>query len=117
MSKTYYYYQKGKNCLQQKDLVRAIIYLEKAMKAEPEKASIREALAIASYNLGFYPMARDHFRKALEIDAANHFAYYGLGLSVAKLGKIEAARGQIRIAAVMDPDCQDYHNALQKLTP
>ncbi|MDZ7838603.1 MAG: tetratricopeptide repeat protein [Actinomycetota bacterium] len=91
------------------------MHLEKAKRQQPHKASIREALATAYYNSGFYSSAKKNFEKALQIDASNDFAYYGLGLSMAKLGDIKKARGQLKMAMVMNPECEQYKKALHKL--
>ncbi|MFO7929417.1 MAG: tetratricopeptide repeat protein [Candidatus Humimicrobiaceae bacterium] len=117
MSRAYYHFRKGKKLAGQNNFIHAIMHLEKAKEEEPEKASIREVLARAYYNCGFYSPARDNFQKAVEIDAANDFAYYGLGLSLAKLGKIKRAIGQLKIAVTMKPQSEDYKKALEKLTP
>ncbi len=116
MSDAYYQFKKGKKLAEQNNFIEAIMHLEKAKEKEPEKASIRETLARAYYNCGFYSTAKSNFQKALEIDAANDFAYYGLGLSLAKMGKIKRAIGQLKIAATMKPHSEEYRRALKKLS-
>jgi len=116
MSQAYYHFKIGKNLSRKQDFLRAIMHLEKAKRRQPHKASIREMLATAYYNCGFYSSARKNFEKALKIDASNDFAYYGLGLSMAKMGDIKKARGQLKIALFMNPECEQYKNALNKLS-
>ena len=115
MSYAYYHFRKGRKLAEDNNFIKAVMHLEKAKKAEPEKASIREALARSYYNCGFYKPAKENFQKAVEIDAANDFAYYGLGMSLAKLGKIHRAIGQLKIASTMKPQSEEYKNALRKL--
>jgi len=115
MSQAYYHFKKGKKLAEENNFIKAIMHLEKAKQEEPQKASIREALARAYYNCGFYSPARENFQKAVEIDPTNDFAYYGLGLSLAKLGKINRAIGQLKIAVTMKPRSEEYKKALKKL--
>ncbi len=115
MSYAYYHFKTGEQFARENNFIKAIMHLEKAKCREPKKASIREALARAYYNCGFYAPAAKNFQKALEIDAANDFAYYGLGMSLAKQGKIKKAIGQLKIAVTMNPQFQAYQNALSKL--
>ncbi len=116
MSYAYYHFKTAKKLARENNFIKAIMHLEKAKHSEPKKASIREALARAYYNCGFYAPAAKNFQKALEIDAANDFAYYGLGMSLAKLGMIKKAVGQLKIAVTMKPQFKEYQKALSKLT-
>ena len=89
--------------------------LEKAKEMEPDKASIRESLARALFNSGQLARAGEEFTKAIEIDPANHYAYYGLGLCNARFGDKAKAIGSIKIALAMRPDSEDYQSALRRL--
>lgn len=89
--------------------------LEKATEIEPDKASIREARARALFNSGQIARAGEEFTKAIEIDPANHYAHYGLGLCRARLGDKAKAIGSIKIALAMRPDSEDYQFALRRL--
>jgi tetratricopeptide (TPR) repeat protein len=104
----------GKKLIKDKDFLKAIMLLEKAKKLEPQKGSIREALATAYYNCGFYESAKKNFLKAIEIDATNDFAYYGLALCYIKEGKINIALGHLKIARVMKPEHKIYRDAVKK---
>lgn len=89
--------------------------LERASEVEPDKASIREALARALFNSGQIARAGEEFTKAIEIDPANHYAHYGLGLCKARLGDKTKAIGCIKIALAMRPDSEDYQFALRRV--
>lgn len=94
---------------------RAADLLEQAAEIEPDKASIREALARALFNSGRIARAAEEFVKVIEINPANHYAHYGLGLCRARLGDKTKAIGCIKIALAMRPDSEDYQFALRRL--
>ncbi len=114
MTEAYYHYRKGKKLSRKKDFLKAIMHLEKAKSCEPNKGSIREALARAYYNCGFYASAKKNFKKAVDIDAANDFAHYGLSLCLVKEGNIARARGHIKIALSMKPKSKIYKKLAKK---
>jgi tetratricopeptide (TPR) repeat protein len=88
--------------------------LEKAKELEPQKGSIREALATAYYNCGFHESAKKNFLKAVEINATNDFAHYGLALCYIKEGKINIALGHLKMAQAMKPEHKIYGDAVKK---
>ena len=110
----YELFSEGKALVNRNDHLNAIMFFEKAREVEPEKGSIREALARSYYNCGLYSSARKHFRKAIEIDAANDYAYFGLGLCLAREGKFKTALGQLKIAAAMKPQNETYRKYVNK---
>jgi tetratricopeptide (TPR) repeat protein len=110
----YELFSEGKALVTNNDHLNAIMVFEKAKDIEPEKGSIREALARSYYNCGLYSSAKKHFRKAIEIDAANDYAYFGLGLCLIKMGKFSAALGQLKIAAAMKPGNETYRKTVRK---
>jgi len=116
MSSPYYLFKKGNILAQRGRFLDAIRALEKAKDSEPEKGSIREVLARAYYNCGLYRSAKKNFMKALEIDAANDFAHYGLGLCLIKEKKLNKAVGHLKMASVMKPDSKKYREILKKFT-
>jgi len=116
MSSAYHSFREGKKLSKRGKFLEAIMPLEKAKSSEPEKGSIREALASAYYNCGFYPSAKKNFVRALEIDAANDFAHYGLGLCLVKEKKITKAVGHFKIAFFMKPNSKEYKEILGRFT-
>ncbi len=112
----YELFSAGKAHINKNEHLKAIMLFEKAKDIEPEKGSIREALARSYYNCGLYSSAKKHFSKAIEIDAANDYAYFGLGLCLIKEGKFKAALGQLKIAAAMKPDNETYSKTVKKYT-
>ncbi|MEA2016627.1 MAG: hypothetical protein U9O59_08030 [Actinomycetota bacterium] len=116
MSEAYFLFKKGKELSRKGRCLDAIMLLEKAKNLEPEKGSIREFLASSYYNCGFYRSARKNFATALEIDASNDFAHYGLGLCLIMENNLKMAMGHFRIAAIMSPHSKKYKETLKKFT-
>jgi len=114
MEDAYRLFVKAKELIGKKDFLNASLLLEEAREYEPEKGSIREALGICYYNMGFYSSSRDHFDKAIEIDAANDFAHYGMGLCLIKENKINRALGYLKIASFMRPESEVYKKVLKR---
>ncbi|MBM3708051.1 MAG: hypothetical protein FJW69_06900 [Actinobacteria bacterium] len=111
---TYNLFAMGKKLAKKNEHLKAVMLFEKAKKLEPEKGSIREALAYSYYKCGLYSSAKDNFFKAVSIDAANDYAHYGLGLCLLKEGKIKKALGHLKIAMAMKPDNLFYSKAVKK---
>jgi tetratricopeptide (TPR) repeat protein len=114
MEDTYNLFTKAKKYMRKKDFLNASILLEDVKNSEPEKGSIREALGICYFNMGFYGSSRSHFDKAIEIDASNDFAHYGMGLCLIKENKINNALGYLKIASFMRPDSEIYRKVLRR---
>jgi Flp pilus assembly protein TadD len=94
---------------------QAVVVLEKAKLAEPEKGSIREALGRALYMTGRWARARREFAKAVAIDPVNDYAHYALGLTCARTGQRSRAIGHLKLAVAMSPR-DEYRDALARLT-
>lgn len=94
---------------------QAALVLETACELEPEKGSVREAFARALYNIGETQRAGEQFERAMELNPADHYPYFGLALCRARLGDKIRAAGLLKIALAMKPDSQDYQRALDRL--
>jgi Flp pilus assembly protein TadD len=103
MSNTYELYQMGRQHLANGMPAQAIVSLAKAKRREPRKASIREALGIAYLRLGRFEEAASEFRAMVEITPTDAYGYYGLGRSLARLGRSAEARGQLKLAKMLSP--------------
>jgi len=112
---TYALWQRGCDHLAGNRYHQAVVALEQARAQEPDKASIREALARAYYAVGRPDAARDEFQAALEIDPANDYAHFGLALCLERIGQRAAARGHVKLAVVMRPEDENYRRALERL--
>ena len=106
---------KGKHLLESGHNHQAAIVLEQARDLEPQKGSIREALARALYNSGQTSRANEEFERAVELDPADDYAHFGLALCRARLGDRRSAIGLLKIAIAMRPELDDYRQALHRL--
>jgi tetratricopeptide (TPR) repeat protein len=82
---------------------------------EPGKASILEALGRAYFNSGQHERARETFEALLEIDPSAHYAQFGLGQSLKKLGREREAWVHLRLAVALSPGTSLYRQALARV--
>lgn len=108
-------FSKGVGFLERGHPHQAVMYLSRAKLAEPDKASIREALGRALFMAGRMGPARREFAKAVQIDPANDYAHFGLGLACARTGQRSRAVGHLKLAVAMRPGVEDYRTALERL--
>jgi Flp pilus assembly protein TadD len=89
--------------------------LQRASAAEPGSRSVREALARAQFDAGWYPAAADNFRVIVEASPSDDYAHFGLGLALARTGNHAAAAEYLALAAAMRPDATHYTDALRQV--
>src|ERR671937_1720256 len=111
----YALYSKGREFLEQGHPHQAAMYLSRARLVEPEKASIREALARALFMAGHTAWARREFTKTVQIDPVNDYAHFGLALACERTGQRSRAIGHLKLAIAMRPGVDDYERALARL--
>jgi Flp pilus assembly protein TadD len=109
-------YARGTGLLQTGNPHAAANLLTRAKALEPDKGSIREALARALYQSGRVARARREFAKAVQIDPVNDYAHFGLGLACARTGQRARAVAHLKLAVAMRPDRDAYRDALARLT-
>jgi tetratricopeptide (TPR) repeat protein len=112
----YVRFSEGSRLLERGDVHAAIVSLERAREIEPEKGSIREALARAYFQTGRIRQAREEFEKVIDLDPVNDYAHFGLGLCLLRAGDKDTARGHLKLAVIMRPDNEDYEQALRQAT-
>ena len=111
----YSLYSKGSRLLREGHPHQAAMFLSRAKLIEPEKASIREALARALFEAGRMSRARREFAKAVAIDPVNDYAHFGLALACERTGQRMRAIGHLKLAIAMRPGMSDYERALARL--
>jgi len=89
--------------------------LQRACSAEPGSRSVREALARAQFDAGWYQTAADNFRVIVEASPSDDYAHFGLGLALARTGDHAAAAEYLALAAAMRPDAAHYTDALREV--
>ena len=114
MQSAYEAFQEGTRLLESENPHAAVVALERARDLEPDKASVREALARAYFRTGRFPAAGDEFARAVEIDPVNDYAHFGLGLCLLRQGDRLGARRHLKLAVAMRPDQADYRDALAR---
>ncbi|GAC1370857.1 MAG: hypothetical protein NVSMB32_15200 [Actinomycetota bacterium] len=106
---------RGRDLLDRGFAHQAALVLERASALEPDKTSIREALARALYLSGRKLRAGEEFARVLQQDPCNDYAHFCLGLCRAAAGDRSRALGHLKIALAMRPDSEDYRHALDRL--
>jgi Flp pilus assembly protein TadD len=107
-------FQEGSRLLESGNAHAAVVALERARDLEPEKGSIREALARAYFRSRQVDAARVEFEKVLELDPVNDYAHFGLGMCLLRKGDRAAARGHLKMATIMRPEEEAYQDALRQ---
>jgi Flp pilus assembly protein TadD len=107
-------FQEGSRLLDSGNAHAAVVALERARDLEPDKGSIREALARAYFRSQRVEAARVEFEKVLELDPVNDYAHFGLGMCLLRKGDRAAARGHLKMATIMRPDDEAYQEALRQ---
>jgi tetratricopeptide (TPR) repeat protein len=109
----YDWYRRGLGLLQSGNAAAAAQLLGHAAAAEPTSRSVREALARAQFDAGWYADARDNFARIIEENPADDYAQFGLGLSAARTGDLQRAVEHLALAVAMRPDLGHYGTALR----
>ena len=94
---------------------QATVPLEKAKKQEPDKASIREALAIAYFRIKRWDAAESEFRAMLEMAPNDDYAHYALGRVLEKRGRSHEANGHYKLANSLRPGKAAYQSRIRDL--
>ncbi len=95
----YEYYQRGQELLETRNFQAASIALERAKRLEPDKASIREALGRAYLSARAYRQAAEEFAAAVDLAPTDHYAHFGLGRALDRLGDTAAAKRHYKLAS------------------
>jgi Flp pilus assembly protein TadD len=109
----YAWYQRGLELLGNHSPAAAAQLLERAADAEPRSRMVREALARAQFDAGWYALAERSFRMIVEESPADDYAHFGLGLALARSGDPGRAAEYLALAAAMRPDLPHYSAALR----
>jgi tetratricopeptide (TPR) repeat protein len=110
----YELFERGKSLLADRHAHQAATVLERAQALAPDRGSVCEALGRAYYASGRFDQAKAQFAKAVELDPANDYGHFGLGLCLLKTGERDLALGHLRLAVVMRPDSEAYRSAMRR---
>jgi tetratricopeptide (TPR) repeat protein len=107
-SEAYSLFRRGLGFLESGHPAQAGMYLSRALRLEPGRNSIREALGRAEFALGRHTRAAGLFRAVLDDAPDNDYAHYALARCLRALGRGEEARGHLRLARALHPRCETY---------
>ena len=108
----YEWYRRGLDLLRQGNPAAAAQLLDRAVEAEPESRSAREALARAQFDAGRYADAQSSFAVIVEASPTDDYAQFGLGLAASRAGDFGTAVEHLALAVAMRPDLPHYRRAL-----
>lgn len=111
----YALFARGAALLDQRHWAQAAISLEQAIKLEPGKTSILEALGRAYFHMQRYREAADAFGQVVDQRPDDDFSQFCLGRSLEKLGDVNGAARHMALAVGMRPGRSDYRRYLQRL--
>lgn len=111
----YELYQRGCALAAAGSHMAAATVLARACEVEPEKTSIRSELGRALFRSRRFGEAAEAFTRVLEVNPADHYAHYGLGLARTRLGDLVTAGAHLKMACAMRPDLDAYSDALSAL--
>ncbi len=92
----------------QAKLDEAVSALRQAMKMDPENSDLHRELGITFLLSKEWKRARVEMIEAIRHDQSDADAHNGLGYSLEKLGELDAALKEYRIATHLDPDDSTY---------
>jgi Flp pilus assembly protein TadD len=111
-SEAYTLFQSGLAFLRQEHPAQAAMLLSRALRLEPGKNSIREALGRAEYAAGRFAAAAAHFALIVADAPDSDYAHYALGRSLLRLGRGGEAQAHLRLACALRPASALYREAL-----
>lgn len=113
-AQVYALFQHGKEALAEGNAHGAVEVLELAVEEEPEKASLREALARAYFASARPSLARGEFEAALELDPKDDYAHFGVGRCLEREGHLQLAAGHYKLACALAEQPM-YRTALERV--
>jgi Flp pilus assembly protein TadD len=113
-SEAYDLFVRGSVFLRERHFAQASLVLARALRLEPGRNSIREALGRAEFALGRYAAAADLFDATVGDRPDDDYAHYALGRSLAALGRGVEARAHLRLARALAPHSDVYARALEE---
>jgi len=109
----YDWYTRGIKLLRSGNSRAAALVLQRVIEAEPHSRAAREALARAEFDSGEFATARAHFARNLQVDPADDYAAFGVGLCSSRLGEHGVAVEHLAMAVAMRPGNHHYSTALR----
>ncbi len=108
------WFRRAVDLLDSGDDAAAAVLLDRALKAEPASPALREAMGRATFGSRQYAESADLFGSLVDRDPTDHYARYGLGLALSRLGRQEQALEHLAVAVAMRPGRNEYDDALRQ---
>ena len=108
------WYRRAVDLLDSRNDAAAAVLLERALQREPSSPALREAMGRARFGSRQYAESADLFGGLVERDPTDHYARYGLGLALSRLGRQEQALEHLAVAVAMRPGRGEYDDALRQ---
>lgn len=107
----YDHYTAGMALLASGNPSQSAVRLEKARRAAPDKASVREALGRAYFESGRLQESEAEFRAVIEIAPTNDYAHYCLARVLQRRGRFDEAARHVKLARAMSPGDPRYEDS------
>ena len=111
-SEAYTLFRRGAEFLDEGHPAQAVMYLSRALRLEPGRNSIRETLGRAEFAVGHYEAAAQLFEEVVAEVPDCDYAHYALARCLRLLGRGGEARGHLRLARALHPQCAAYRERL-----
>jgi Flp pilus assembly protein TadD len=107
-------FRRAESLLASRRPLAALDALAPVLDAEPDSPSVQLLAGRAYFHSAQLIRAEQAFRRVLEIDPSDHYARFVLGRTLQRLGRLEEALTQVRMATAMDPR-PEYQEALGEI--
>lgn len=107
--------RRGMQLLDGGDAAAAAVLLERAAAESPRSSSLCEALGRAHFDSGRVGPAAEQFERLVELEPTSHYAHFGLGLALSRLGRFVLAAEHLSMAVAMRPERREYAEALRQV--
>jgi|SRR5215211_5317624 len=92
----------------------ALDTLAPVLDAEPDSPSVQLLAGRAYFHSAQLVRAEQAFRRVLDADPSDHYARFVLGRTLQRLGRLDEALAQVKMAVAMDPR-PEYQEALGEI--
>jgi Flp pilus assembly protein TadD len=107
-------FRRAESLLASRRPLAALDALAPVLDAEPDSPSVQLLAGRAYFHSAQLIRAEQAFRRVLEADPSDHYARFVLGRTLQRLGRLEEALTQVRMATAMDPR-PEYQEALGEI--
>jgi len=107
-------FRRAESLLASRRPLAALDTLAPLLDAEPDAPSVQLLAGRAYFHSAQLVRAEQAFRRVLDIDPSDHYARFVLGRTLQRLGRLDEALTQVRMATAMDPR-PEYQEALGEI--